>query len=266
MKTSHPLPVNTTHRAFTLIELLVVIAILAMLAALLLPVLSQAKEKGQSVACRSQLRQLQLAWHMYVDDNNGVMPPNVLFDTGFTGWRNLPGSWVLGNAISGVALSDIESGVLYSYTPSPGIYRCPANRAIATSASGVKLPVIRSYSLQYQLNPCGASWRPPPPYYNYTKFSDVPKPAPASLYVFLEPNEASLNDGGYFVTDNNANQWGHLPDELHGHGCNLSFADGHVELYKWKWMKKGRQQIDPIQSNADREDYNRLLAGRARGQ
>src|SRR2546430_9145565 len=61
---------------FTLIELLVVIAIIAILAALLLPALANAKAKALGIQCMSNIKQLTLAWVMYPDDNRGYLPPN----------------------------------------------------------------------------------------------------------------------------------------------------------------------------------------------
>jgi len=76
---------NPKRRAFTLIELLVVIAIIAILASMLLPALSRAKESAKRISCENKMRQLGMAAHIYVDENEGYYPPRVTVNR----WPNL---------------------------------------------------------------------------------------------------------------------------------------------------------------------------------
>jgi prepilin-type N-terminal cleavage/methylation domain-containing protein/prepilin-type processing-associated H-X9-DG protein len=97
-----------TNQAFTLIELLVVIAIIAILASMLLPALSKAKERALTAQCGNQLRQLGLAMQMYGDDENGLLPQA----NGVVAWTNTaPAPW---------------SRPLVDYYKTTNVLRCPS--------------------------------------------------------------------------------------------------------------------------------------------
>jgi prepilin-type N-terminal cleavage/methylation domain-containing protein/prepilin-type processing-associated H-X9-DG protein len=267
-----------SYKGFTLIELLVVIAIIAILASLLLPTLGKVKAKGQAAACSSNLKQLQVAWLMYSDQNTDVMPLNWIYDQpdsdGFL--RNRPGSWVLGNAggnARDLDRTNLTSGTLYPYVGSTLVYRCPGDRTQIASANGKRFPVIRSYQTLSALNSEGFYYNTTPipqPWFKPQKLSTIQYPSPSEVWVFIEPNALSHDIAGWdFIISEapNFTDWAYLPSDRHNGGCNLSFVDGHVQSHRWKFpkethaMNNGNYNGTAIASAADREDLYWLFQG-----
>ena len=130
---------DSRNGGFTLIELLVVIAIIAILAALLLPALARAKQKAYGVQCMGNTRQIMLAWRMYADDNQDVLPAN---DYPYQTKAPRDGTvqnWVFGSmavpldAINTDILVNRNLTVLALYLTHPAVYKCPADIGVVQS-------------------------------------------------------------------------------------------------------------------------------------
>jgi prepilin-type N-terminal cleavage/methylation domain-containing protein/prepilin-type processing-associated H-X9-DG protein len=247
-KSSRYLPIK---RAFTLIELLVVMAIIAILAALLLPALARAKARGQTAACLNNLKQLATCVHLYSTENNDHLPPNnsLAFINNSTNdvddLNAVNGaSWCANIAPFDPSPEGIETGVLFPYNRSMAIYRCPADKStVQDRITGAPLPQprVRSYNMSLSINGYpeydASSWVIP----SYKKFTAIRKMTTSQLMVFIDVHEKSIYDTTFGIPNDtfwpNVYQWWDLPADRHNQGCNLSFADGHVEHWRWKVKK-----------------------------
>src|SRR5947207_1523209 len=144
--------------AFTLIELLVVIAVVAILASLLLPALSRSKRQALRAGCLNNIRQLQICSHLYALDHSDRLPPNNYLYDNDTGAPIAGASaeitWCPGWARYDTTTTNIEKGLLFPYSRSAAIYRCPADKSSVQTTNGAPLALLRkrSYSLSIAIN------------------------------------------------------------------------------------------------------------------
>ncbi len=246
---------------FTLIELLVVIAIIALLMAVLLPALSRARRLAQSMACLNNLRQLQTCWLMYANDHGGAVPPNLSVYDLSTG-APIPGldlrlTWCAGNARTDLDTANIEAGYLFPYNRSTAIYHCPADQA---RVPGSNARHTRSYNMSQSVT--GISFprilADIPSFQNLTQ---IRSPEPAHLFVFLDVHEDQITDSLFGIPlpgDPFDGTWFDLPANRHNDGGNFSFADGHVEHWKWAVPKVFRSLGQAVEPQEEWRDYDRV--------
>ncbi len=206
------------RRAFTLIELLVVIAIIAILAAMLLPALSAAKQKAWTISCVSNLRQVGLGMKMFADENNELYP--------MSGTRI---SWGINDVVPSVGSGQrgwMEQ--IISYTVNTNVYHCPGNAQLSADNqssfnyfNGVRAVVIDTGGFGALRNtrilfPSA-----------YVLSGDTIDNAQYFNRDDCDKDDYYQNCVGGDDNGTPAVQW-----KAHSRGQNLLFTDGHVKWYK----------------------------------
>ena len=282
-----------SRRAFTLIELLVVIAIIAILAAMLMPVLSRAKQRAQGASCLNNGKQLMLALHLYANENNDFYPPNP--DDGNTdaGYNWCGGSAGIGGPqeFDPDVLLDPKRSLLIKYLgQDPKLFKCPADlrtgvyQGANPSLKGQIVPAARTFSMSQAVGtidpgfaatysshsgvpdlPVTGPWLTGVwhqnlhnnPWRTFGKLSDAGPPSPSDLWVFVDEDASGLNDAA-FAVDMVNEVWRDAPGTYHNIGCGFAFADGHSETHTWDY--RSRKELGDISDPRDESDWQWLTA------
>ncbi len=222
------------QKGFTLIELLVVIAIIAILAAILFPVFSSAKETARKSSCCNNMKQLALGFQAYTTDYNKFPGGCPIYRRP---WNNYTGpEYIMLLPISDSNYpnlyyrTDVKRGVLYKYVKNESVYVCPSDM------QAKRTPFKCSYSMNARLD-----WQK-----NFGLVMGVTVSAvnsPSKTVLLIDEGNGSIPLTGDYagmrlpMGDGFFGDWMDQPSEAHASFCNFAFCDGHIRSVDIKSFK-----------------------------
>ena len=229
MKTPQHNRNEQSKRGFTIVELLVVIVVMLLLAGLALPVLSSASVRAQGIRCGENLKQLGLAWALYVQDHEG----RVALNQPTPDW-NTAANWATGwldkiaDNTDNTNRNLLQEGQLGPYVSSFEAYKCPGDR-LTVAMGGIPMARTRSVAMNFYIGfqaiGRAGEWQ------EVLSTSDMVNPDPKTTFILAVQREDGINDTWYRVDADRGLV--ENPAFYHNGGDNLVFGDGHVELHRW---------------------------------
>jgi hypothetical protein len=233
-----PGPPASPPAACTRIDLVFTVAALTLVLLAIRP-LWASSGPSKSLLCMENLRRLQAAWSLYIEDQSGRLPLNPsiaesLFPVpGRLGWVSGAMSWDLAQHNTNTAyLTEPQNAALAPYAGADAtLYKCPEDNYLSPQqAARGWSQRARSYVMNHYL---GSTTEYFADYRYFRKLTDLQRLPPRLASVFLEEHPDSINDP-LFLNSPTARQWGDIPASFHEGACWFSFADGHLELRRWQ--------------------------------